>query len=331
MDQYLLSLFKDILETDSTSGKEDVLAQMLYERLEAPHKELLEVGDGTHNLLLKWGDAPKVMYCTHMDTVPPFIAPTFTPDGRVLGRGSCDAKGQIIALYGACRELASEGKTDFALLLVSGEETGSFGAKASADLIKAPLLVIGEPTDNFPVSATKGTQSYDLKFIGKSVHSGYPEHGRSAVDMWIDFMMELEMETDFPHDKILGDTTWNVGLLRSDNPQNVLSGCLTCRIYFRTTFASHERVKKWMSGKNNPNIVISARGGDDPREYFVPEGFKGKCAAFGSDAPHLHGFERKIICGPGSILCAHTAEEEVILSEIDKAITNNITFYETNS
>ncbi len=329
MTDEILTLFKDILEVDSTSGKEDALCHLLYERLQAPHKELFEVGDGTHNLLLKWGDAPKVVFCTHMDTVPPFIAPTFTSDGRVLGRGSCDAKGQIIALYGACRQLEADGKTDFALLLVSGEETGSFGAKAFSGKLQAPLLVIGEPTENHPVSATKGTQSYDLKFIGRSVHSGYPQYGRSAVEMWMDFMMELEIEAEFPHDRILGETTWNVGLLRSDNAQNVLSGELTCRIYFRTTFASHEAVKKWMSKKNSANIIITERGGDDPKEYFVPEGFKGKSAAFGSDAPHLQGFERKIICGPGSILSAHTAQEEVLLSEIDKAITNNIKFYET--
>lgn len=329
MASELLTLFKDILEVESTSGKEDALSHLLYEKLQAPCKQLIEVGDGTHNLLLKWGENPKVVFCTHVDTVPPFIAPTFTTDGRVLGRGACDAKGQIISLYGACKELESKGMSDFALLLVSGEETGSFGAKAFSDSLHAPLLVIGEPTDNYPVSATKGTQSYDLKFIGKSVHSGYPEHGRSAVDMWMDFMMELEIEAEFPRDPLLGETTWNVGLLKSDNAQNVLSGELTCRIYFRTTFASHEAVKKWMTRKNSANIVISARGGDDPKEYFVPEGFKGKIAAFGSDAPHLKGFERKIICGPGSILRAHTPEEDVLLSDIDKAITNNIKFYET--
>ena len=329
MNADLLTLFKNILEVDSTSGKEDALSHLLYERLQAPRKELLEVGDGTHNLLLRWGNATKVVFCTHVDTVPPYIAPTFTEDGRVLGRGSCDAKGQIIALYGACRELEAAGKTDFALLLVSGEETGSYGAKAFADSLKAPLLVIGEPTDNFPVSATKGTQSYDLRFIGKPVHSGSPDKGRSAIDMWMDFMMELEIEAEFPRDKVLGETTWNVGLLRSDNPQNVLSPELTCRIYFRTTFASHEAVKRWMAKKANANIEITPRGGDTPLEYFVPEGFKGKPAAFGSDAPHLQGFERKIICGPGSILCAHTDVEEVLISEIDKAVTNNIRFYET--
>lgn len=328
MKQELLDLYNAILNVDSTSGKESTLSKLLYERLQAPHKELLEVGDGSYNLLLQWGESPKVLFCTHVDTVPPYIAPVFSEDGKVYGRGTCDAKGQIIALYGACKELEYQGKSDFALLLTSGEETGSNGAKAFKGKLSAPLLVIGEPTSNYPVSATKGTQSYDLRFIGKPVHSGYPESGRSAIDMWMDFMMELEIESDFPRDKVLGETTWNVGLLKSGNPQNVLSPELTCRLYFRTTFASHEKVKEWISKKASKILEITPRGGDAPLNYFVPEGFKGKPAAFGSDAPHLQGFEKKIICGPGSILVAHTQDEFVQITDIEQAITNNIRFYE---
>lgn len=328
METALLNLYKRILEVDSTSGRERELTLLLHDILDAPHKELSEVGDGTLNLLLKWGDTPKVVYCTHIDTVPPYIAPSFEGE-KVTGRGTCDAKGQIIALYGACLRLAAQGKSDFALLLLSGEETGSYGAKAFSGQIEAPLLVIGEPTGNRPLSATKGTLSYDLQFIGKPVHSGYPDEGRSAIDMWMDFMMELEIEAEFPRDKVLGETTWNVGLLHSDNAQNVLSPELTCRIYFRTTFSSHEKVQNWMNRKR-ANINITARGGDIPREYFVPEGFKGKTAAFGSDAPHLRGFGKKIICGPGDILCAHTSDEMVLLKDLDEAIDNNIKFYNIN-
>ena len=69
-------LFRQILEIDSTSGKEREMALWLQENLEAPAKELMEVGDGTLNLLLSWG-TPRVVFCTHMDTVPPYIPPTF--------------------------------------------------------------------------------------------------------------------------------------------------------------------------------------------------------------------------------------------------------------
>ena len=118
-------LFREILSIDSTSGKERALAEFLLDRLEAPRKEAFEVGDGTLNLLLSWGE-PKLVFCTHLDTVPPYIPPRFDED-VVHGRGACDAKGQILSMYAACKELEASGRSGFALLLVSGEETGSWG------------------------------------------------------------------------------------------------------------------------------------------------------------------------------------------------------------
>jgi len=328
IDKSILTLFEEVLKFDSTSGSERALGEFLLERLEAPSKEAFEVGDGTLDVLLKWG-TPKVVFCSHMDTVPPYIPPTFSQDG-VHGRGTCDAKGQWISMYAACKELERQGKSDFALLIVSGEETGSWGAKAFSGKLTAPLLVIGEPTDNVPASASKGTKSYDLRFVGEPFHSGYPEKGRSAVDMFMDFMIELEVEADFPKDKVLGETTWNVGLLRSDNPQNILSPELTCRLYFRTTFASDALVQKWME-KPRMNVEVTARGGDDPREYYVPEGFKGKPVSFGSDAPHLAGFDKKTICGPGSIFVAHRDEENLRFDEMEIAINNYLKIYESSN
>ncbi|MBQ6910705.1 MAG: hypothetical protein IJQ35_00910, partial [Bacteroidales bacterium] len=69
-------LFHTLLSVDSTSGKEREVAQWLLEHLEAPAVEAMEVGDGTLNLFLKWG-TPKVVFCTHMDTVPPYVGPVF--------------------------------------------------------------------------------------------------------------------------------------------------------------------------------------------------------------------------------------------------------------
>ena len=64
--------FHTLLSIDSTSGKERAVAEWLLENLEAPSKKAMEVGDGTLNLLLSWG-TPKVVFCTHLDTVPPFM------------------------------------------------------------------------------------------------------------------------------------------------------------------------------------------------------------------------------------------------------------------
>ncbi len=332
--------FHDFLSIDSTSGKERKVAEWLSETLPgmfpAANRPVLrvdEVGDGTLNLLLTWGK-PRIVFCSHLDTVPPYIEPTF-PESVIKGRGSCDAKGQVFAMVTACQRLAEEGKTDFGLLLLAGEETGSWGAKAFAKTdFRAPYLVVGEPTDNCMVSASKGTKSFDLKFTGEAFHSGYPQYGVSAVDLFVDFVNKLRAK-DFGLDPVLGETTWNIGLVHSDNPQNILSPELTCRIYFRTTFVSDEAVCNWMAnvepeaGTDSGRLTVTPRGGDTPATYWTVEGLPSKPVAFGSDAPHLKNFTHKAICGPGSITVAHRDDEHVLIAELEKAVEQYLVLYST--
>ena len=328
--------FHDFLSIDSTSGKERKVAEWLSETLPgmfpAANRPVLrvdEVGDGTLNLLLTWGK-PRIVFCSHLDTVPPYIPPTFL-ESVIKGRGSCDAKGQVFAMVTACQRLAEEGKTDFGLLLLAGEETGSWGAKAFAKTdFRAPYLVVGEPTDNCMVSASKGTKSFDLKFTGEAFHSGYPQYGVSAVDLFVDFVNQLRAK-DFGLDPMLGETTWNIGLVHSDNPQNILSPELTCRLYFRTTFVSDEAVCKWMASlwPASGRITVTPRGGDTPATYWTVEGLPSKPVAFGSDAPHLKNFMHKAICGPGSITVAHRDDEHVPIAELEKAVEQYLVLYST--
>jgi acetylornithine deacetylase len=377
--------FKELLSIDSTSGKERKVAEWLAGRLPGmfpdgnrPALRLDEVGDGTLNLLLTWG-TPTIVFCTHLDTVPPYIAPLF-PEGVFLsepslrdpshkwappsyaaegghrfgeehplrdtvikGRGSCDAKGQVFAMVTACQRLAEQGSTDFGLLLLAGEETGSWGAKAFAKTgFQAEYLVVGEPTDNCMVSASKGTKSFDLKFSGEPFHSGYPQYGVSAVDLFVDFVNALKTK-DFGMDPVLGETTWNIGLLHSDNPQNILSPELTCRLYFRTTFVSDEAVCKWMAEAPSVipgltssvipgltrNLTVTPRGGDTPARYWTVEGLPTKAVAFGSDAPHLTGFAQKAICGPGSITVAHRDDEQILVADLETAVDQYTDIYKS--
>ena len=386
-----LDFFKELLSLDSTSGKERKVAEWLSETLPGmfpeanrPVLRVDEVGDGTLNLLLTWGK-PRIVFCSHLDTVPPYIPPTFpdrwpvaaghdgetdsfaslgmtaripSEDGRpschyeeggpschseegearrrnlsssdgltIRGRGSCDAKGQVFAMVTACQRLAEEGKTGFGLLLLAGEETGSWGAKAFAKTdFRAPYLVVGEPTDNCMVSASKGTKSFDLKFTGEAFHSGYPQYGVSAVDLFVNFVNKLR-DKDFGLDPVLGETTWNIGLVHSDNPQNILSPELTCRLYFRTTFVSDEAVCKWMAEAQGGRLAVTARGGDTPARYWTVEGLPSKSVAFGSDAPHLKNFTHKAICGPGSITVAHRDEECVRAADLATAVEQYLALY----
>ena len=334
--------FQELLNFDSTSGKEWEVAEWLVRTLpdmfppsHRPDIRADEVGDGTINLLFTWGE-PKIVFCSHLDTVPPYIAPTVIPGPtgnleEVRGRGACDAKGQVFSMITACQKLAEEGCTNYGLLLLAGEETGSWGAKAFAKTgFKAAYLVVGEPTDNCMVSASKGTKSYDLKFTGEAFHSGYPDQGVSAVDLFLEFMNKLNAQ-DFGIDPVLGATTWNVGLLHSDNPQNILSPELTCRLYFRTTSVSDKAVQEWMEKAQNERLAITPRGGDTPAKYWTVDALPSKWVAFGSDAPHLTNFKHKAICGPGSIAVAHRDDEFVLTADLETAVKQYITLYKSIS
>jgi acetylornithine deacetylase len=178
------------------------------------------------------------------------------------------------------------------------------------------------------VSASKGTKRFDLTFTGMPFHSGYPEHGLSAVELFVDFMERLRV-ADFPVDPVLGPTTWNVGQLRSDNPQNILSQELTCRIYFRTTFAADAAVVAWMRAQASEALRVEEYGGDAPARYLTLPGFPSKPVSFGSDAPHLTNFREKIICGPGSITVAHRDDEFLSFADLETAINNYVKIYES--
>ena len=353
-----------MLEIDSTSGRERALADFLAGRLATGRNRVerfdvesmaADVPQGCRipqNLLFSWG-TPRVIFCTHLDTVPPYIPPT--GDGMSLkGRGTCDAKGQIFAMWEACKALEAKGYSGFGLLLLAGEETGSFGAKAfdalmsdgSLALAEEPWVVVGEPTGNCMASAAKGTKSFEVTFAGKAFHSGYPEHGVSAVEMFGDFLNALR-SIRFPYDELLGETTFNIGKLTSDNPQNILSPELSCRVYFRTTFESDQMVCNVMKNMAGPGarlrfgrprvqdgsdivakdvapwqaaMSVKAFGGDSPTVFDTLDGFETGPVSFGSDAPQLKCFPHRILYGPGSILVAHRPDENVLCSDIEAAV-----------
>ena len=369
-----IRLYTQMLEIDSTSGRERRLADFLAERLLTQKNSLMRFdvesmradtpeGCGVpQNLFFSWG-APKVIFCSHLDTVPPYIAPHI--DGSMVsGRGTCDAKGQIFAMWEACKALEARGYDGFGLLLLAGEETGSFGARTfNALLSDTPSVmsgkvetssdlwvIVGEPTDNCMATAAKGTKSFEVTFRGEAFHSGYPEHGSSAVEMFGDFLNALR-SIRFPYDDILGETTYNIGKLISDNPQNILSPELKCRVYFRTTFESDQMVCNVMKNMAGPDarlrfgcprvqdgsdivakevapwqkaMTVRSLGGDSPTRYETFDGFETKPVSFGSDAPQLTAIPNKILCGPGSILVAHRHDEHILMSDIETAIGNYI-------
>jgi succinyl-diaminopimelate desuccinylase len=126
-----------------------------------------------------------------MDTVPVGGGWTNDPfylterNGRLFGRGACDAKGPIVAMVEAGRLLASQRdlwRGTLVLMFVADEEINGGGSRALAKQQPKPdLIVIGEPTNNAVYAAHKGCLRPLIRAKGKAAHSGRPELGVNAI------------------------------------------------------------------------------------------------------------------------------------------------------
>ena len=107
------------------------------------------------NLLLTRGSA-RVLYSTHVDTVPPHL-PVRREGDTIFGRGACDTKSGIVAMAAAGQRLLADGRTDFGYLFVVGEEVDHAGARLAPQLgVQTERIILCEPTTNRVVAAQKG-------------------------------------------------------------------------------------------------------------------------------------------------------------------------------
>ncbi len=147
------------------------------------------------------GDGKSLLLNTHVDVVPPSEGMQDPWTGRssqgvVFGRGACDAKGQIAALYLVCKTLDALGpklKGNVIFHLVCEEENGGNG---SLSMIrrgeKADGCIVLEPSDNRLYTSIRGAVWFRIVFTGKAGHSGQAGKTRSALLMARDAMGVLE-------------------------------------------------------------------------------------------------------------------------------------------
>ncbi len=200
---HLFELTKQLMSIPSVSGDEEAVGFFLRDYLESLGwtVELQEVAPGQCNVIAYLNETPRVWFSTHMDTVPPFIAPT-EDDEKIYGRGSCDAKGIIAAQITAAEMLRKEAIEDIGLLYTVEEERASTGAKVANDhalAAKCEYMINGEPTDNDLAIGSKGAFRAKIKTKGKAAHSAYPEQGDSAIEKLLDILEDVR-HTKFPND-----------------------------------------------------------------------------------------------------------------------------------
>ena len=313
----LLALCHD----DTTSGQEDrglsVLCSQLDELGATLH--LQPIAPGRTNVLATWG-APRVLFSTHLDTVPPYLPPSV--DGELVrGRGTADAKGQIVAQLAAIESLLAAGHSGLGWLGVVGEETDSIGAIRALELapeLRTVLVVIaGEPTRNLLATGQRGVLDLELRCQGIAAHSGTPELGRSAITMLLDWLQRVR---GLPQrvDPELGPEVFNIGRIGGGDALNVLATDAWARLFVRaipdSEFANEVQRRAPEDG------VMRIVHATPPDRFPAIEGFARAPVTFGSDAPRLRSLAKNgevVLVGPGSIAVAHTLDEHISLAELE--------------
>jgi succinyl-diaminopimelate desuccinylase len=182
------------IDTQNPPGREVEAAALLASDLAATGfaTEVRPVADGRANVVgrIDNGAGPCFALNSHMDTIPVGGGWTSDPfrlterDGKLFGRGACDAKGPIVAMAEAGRLLASQRdlwRGTLVMMFVADEEIDGGGSRALAkERPKPDLIIIGEPT-NAVFVAHKGCLRPLIRAKGKAAHSGRPELGVNAI------------------------------------------------------------------------------------------------------------------------------------------------------
>jgi len=315
----VVELATELLAIPSLSGHEHAVTDFVIDLLTARGWEVRTqaVSAGRQNVWATRGLGAVTM-STHLDTVPAFFAPRLE-DGKLYGRGACDAKGIAAAMICAAQRLVDEGETRVDLLFVMGEELRSDGARAAAELpATSTYLINGEPTESKLVSASKGSLRLILRVRGQEAHSAYPELGRSAVDAMVGLLADLR-RLDLPTDELLGDTTINVGTIRGGSAANVFAGECEVECMIRLV-GDAEEVKARVEELVGDRAEVVWGSHIEPMRFHVLDGFETTTVAYTSDVPILAAWGKPLMFGPGSIHHAHTEEEHVSLEDLRSAV-----------
>jgi acetylornithine deacetylase len=321
----LFRLTRQLVEIDSTTGHEAACGEFLL-------RELATLGYQTARIAVEperfnvWAHprgnpAPAVVFCSHMDTVPPYF-PFHEDDNRIHGRGACDDKGVMAAQIAAAETLKQQGVA-VGLLFTVGEETDSAGAKAankyrgSQNVPSPKFLINGEPTENKLAAATKGVLNLELVASGKLAHSAYPELGESAIDKLLDALARIRA-IPLPSDREIGRSTLNIGQISGGRAPNVVADEARAKLLFRMVTPADELKEQIVATVGR--LVEVQFGAQSPFiKLRTVEGMPTMVASFSTDIPHLSDWGEPLLLGPGSIHVAHTSDEHVEKAELVRA------------
>jgi len=318
----LLKLTRELIDIPSVTGDELAVGEYLSKHLEelGYQVERQEVAQDRFNVIATRAEPPRIVFSTHMDTVPPFIESS-EDEGFVYGRGSCDAKGIIAAQIFAAERLRAEGVNDVGLLFTVDEELSSIGAQAAnkhAVARECQFLINGEPTDNRLATGTKGSVRVIITTEGRAAHSAYPEAGESAIEKLLDILQAIRA-CEWPEDSFFGTTTCNIGVLSGGTRPNVIADKARAELQIRLGI-DIEHVKRVLEEAVRGRGQLEYASAHNPVRLFAVPGFEQCVVRFTTDVPYLSNWGKPLLIGPGSILDAHTDHERISKHDLHAAV-----------
>jgi acetylornithine deacetylase len=363
-----IALLSDLVRIPSVNPRmgggsgEREIARYLVERLRGAGltPAVSEVQPDRPNVLATLPGQPggrHLLLEAHMDTVSPSHgqADPFTPrleGDRLYGRGACDTKASIAAMFLAMQSvLPVQGrKATLSLAFTMGEELGHEGvAHLVASGFRADGAVVGEPTGLDVIAAHKGVIRWRLIAAGRAAHSASPEDGLNAIFKMAKLIRGLE-ERLIPRlaeraHPLLGSPTLSVGRIAGGQQVNVVPDRCVIDVDRRTLPG-----ETWREVREEVEGLHGALSAEDPHlEVIIEEPYQitgpletspdapivraareaVRCVdglhpvrgvSFCTDAANLSAAGiPSVVLGPGNIDQAHTSGEYVEIQQVTKA------------
>jgi acetylornithine deacetylase len=275
-------------------------------------------------------------------------------DGRLYGRGTCDMKSFIGVILAALPDLARAPlRAPVHLVLSYDEEVGCLGAAQLVhDLarlgVRPATCIVGEPTGMRVITAHKSINLMELTVHGVAAHSSLTPHGVNAIEYAsraIVFIRSLaeEFKRHGPYDEAydVPYTTASVNLVDGGTAGNIVADRCMAQFEFRGIGSVdpnevRARIQAYCDELQETMRHEHAQARVDLRTLAMVPGLETSEASpaaqlgavlggipsaskvtYGTEAGLFQaaGIET-IVCGPGEIHQAHTANEFVELDQI---------------
>nr|WP_320036972.1 M20 family metallo-hydrolase [uncultured Bacteroides sp.] len=338
--EYLLSeavgLLKSLISIPSFSREEEAVADYLQNYIESIGIETRRKGNNIICVAPMFDlRKPTILLNSHIDTVKPvngWRKDPFSPteeNGKLYGLGSNDAGASVVTLFQVYQELSKTEQSYNLIFLASCEEevSGKEGIESVlSELPPITLGIVGEPTEMHPAIAEKGLMVLDVVSYGKAGHAARNE-GVNAIYKALD---DISWFKDFKFDKespMLGPVKMSVTQINAGTQHNVIPD--------RCSFVVDIRSNELYSNEDLYNTIRKNVKSDVKARSFrlnssrisedhpiVKRAVKMGRNPFGSPTlsdQALMPFP-SVKMGPGKSSRSHTADEYILISEIEEAI-----------